>query len=62
MDRSKYNLRTKDVAHILDCSPDDVGVAAKKEKLKGIRNGKYWFFRLQDVEVYMKKREREGEG
>jgi hypothetical protein len=51
----KRNLKSKDVAHILDMSPDDVIVLARTEKLKGIKKGKYWFFRFQDVESYRKK-------
>ena len=56
----KYNLRSKDVAHLLDCSPDEVGVLAKTGKLHGVKKGKLWLFRLQDVEAYRRKWEREG--
>jgi len=58
MDRAKHNLRSKDVAHVLDCSPDDVVRLAQTDKLKAIKKGKYWFFRLQDVENFKKKRDR----
>jgi hypothetical protein len=48
-------LRAKDVAHLLDCCPDDVIEAARKEELKGIKRGRFWQFRFQDVESYRKK-------
>ncbi len=48
-------LKSKDVAYLLDCSPDDVILLAKTELLKGKKKGKYWVFRFQDVERYRKK-------
>jgi hypothetical protein len=51
MNRTKYILRSKDVAHLLDCLPDEVGVLAKTGKLHGVKKGKIWLFRLQDVEA-----------
>ena len=48
-------LRSKDVAHILDLPPDDVIYLARKGKLRGIKEGKYWKFRLRDVKYYQKR-------
>jgi len=48
-------LRSKDVAHILDLPPDDVIYLARKGKLRGIKEGKYWKFRLRDVKFYQKR-------
>ena len=48
-------LRSKDVAHILDLPPDDVIYLARKGKLRGVKEGKYWKFRLRDVKFYQKK-------
>jgi len=48
-------LRSKDVAYLLDCSPDDVTELAKEKKLKGIKQGRFWQFRFQDIESYRKK-------
>jgi hypothetical protein len=53
--KKAHLLRSKDVAHLLDCSPDDVIDLARKEKLKGVKQGRYWGFRFQDVESYRKK-------
>ena len=48
-------LRSKDVAHILDCSPDDIIELAKKGKLKATKAGRFWRFRQADVVAYKKK-------
>ena len=48
-------LRSKDVAHILDLPPDDVIYLARKGKLRGVKEGKYWKFRLRDVKFYQKR-------
>jgi hypothetical protein len=48
-------LRSKDVAHILDLPPDDVICLARKGKLRGVKEGKYWKFRLRDVSYYQRR-------
>ena len=50
-------LRSKDIAHLLDIAPDDVLVLARKGKLKGNKDGRFWKFRLSDVKAYQKKNE-----
>ena len=52
-------LRSKDVAHILDCSPDDVMDLARKGKLPAIKEGRLWKFRLSDVAAYKSKEAKE---
>ncbi len=52
-------LRSKDVAHILDLPPDDVIYLARKGKLRGVKEGKYWKFRLRDVKYYQKNLQRD---
>jgi hypothetical protein len=52
-------LKSKDVAHILDLPPDDVIYLARKGKLRGVKEGKYWKFRLRDVKYFQKKRAKE---
>ena len=61
MPAQKRLFRSKDVAHILDMSPDDVILLARTGKLKAIKKGRYWMFRFQDVQSYKKKMMREGE-
>lgn len=48
-------LKSRDVAHILDCSPDDVIMLARKGKLRAKKEGKYWLYRYADVMKYRKK-------
>jgi hypothetical protein len=52
-------LRSKDVAHILNLPPDDVIYLARKGKLRGIKEGKYWKFRLRDVKFYQQRATKE---
>ena len=49
-------LELKDVAHILDCSPVDVVALVTKGKLKAIKKGQYWVFRLSDVASFKRQR------
>jgi len=42
-------LRARDVAHILDCSPDDVYPLINAGELKASKVGRLWKFRLEDV-------------
>ena len=48
-------LRSKDVAHILDCSPDEVVELAKAGKLKAEKRGRLWQFRRTDVMAYKRR-------
>jgi len=57
--KSETLLRSKDVAHILDLPPDDVIYLARKGKLRGVKEGKYWKFRLRDVKYYQKRLEKD---
>jgi excisionase family DNA binding protein len=52
-------LKSKDVAHILDCSPDDVALLAQKNELKGTKQGRLWKFHPQDVAAYKHRVEQE---
>ena len=55
MPAMKPLLRSKDVAHILDMSPDDVIELARKGKLKATKQGRYWLFRPSDAMAYRKQ-------
>ena len=59
MGTNGYFLRSKDVAHILDCSPDYAVELAQRRKLKAIKVGRFWSFSLTDVKAYKSKQERE---
>jgi len=52
-------LKSKDVAHILDCSPDDVHLLVYRGDLPGTKVGRFWRYRLEDVMEYKRKMEQE---
>jgi excisionase family DNA binding protein len=51
-------LKSRDVAWILDWSPDDVNVLARKGELKAFKQGRNWRFREADVVAYKKRMEK----
>jgi excisionase family DNA binding protein len=55
-------LRTKDVAHVLDCSPDDVIELCKKGKLQAFRVGRFWRITPSAVKRYVRSLEGGGKG
>ena len=55
----EHKLRAREVAHILDMSPDDVLELAHRGKLKGEKQGHWWRFNLAAVESYKKTEELE---
>jgi excisionase family DNA binding protein len=55
MAKKESLLRSKDVAHILDCSPDDVIELARRGKLRASKQGRFWRFKHTDVLTYKKK-------
>jgi hypothetical protein len=54
---SKVLLRSRDVAWILDCSPDEVVELVKRRKLKATKKGRFWMYRPEDVEAYGREQE-----
>ena len=52
MAESEYVLRSKDVAKILDCSPDDVIELVHKKKLRATKAGRIWRYSHEDVNAY----------
>jgi excisionase family DNA binding protein len=59
MSNGKSLLRSKDVAHILDCSPDDVIELARRGKIRAEKQGRFWRFRERDITAYVKKQKKE---
>jgi hypothetical protein len=55
MSKNGYVLRSRDVAHILDCSPDEVIELAQNRKLKATKEGRFWKYRPEDVVAYKKR-------
>jgi len=50
-------LRTKDVAHVLDCSPDDVIEMCRKGKLQAFKVGRFWRITPSAVKRYVRQLE-----
>jgi excisionase family DNA binding protein len=50
-------LKTRDIAVLLDMSPDSVNDLARKGVLKGYKSGNQWRFRRKDIERFL---DREG--
>jgi excisionase family DNA binding protein len=48
-------LKTRDLAIILDLSPDVVNDMARRGHLKGFKSGNQWRFRRRDVERYIER-------
>ena len=51
-------LTSREVAWILDCSPDDVNVLARQGELKAFKQGRFWRFLEADVVAYKKRMEK----
>lgn len=58
MKENKECLGSKDVAWILDLSPDDVVESAGQKKLVGAETGRLLRFRPDDVETYKKQQQK----
>ena len=48
-------LKTRDLALILDMSPDAVNDLARKGVIRGYKSGNQWRFRRKDVEKFLSK-------
>ena len=48
-------LKSRDLAVLLDLSPDAVNDLARRGILKGFKSGNQWRFRRKDVERYMER-------
>lgn len=48
-------LRTRDLAILLDMSPDAVNDMARKGIVKGYKSGNQWRFRRKDIEKYLER-------
>jgi len=46
-------LRTRDLAILLDMSPDAVNDLARKGVVKGYKSGNQWRFRRKDIEKFL---------
>ena len=56
-----YFLRSRDVAHILDLTPDQVSELAHKGDLKAMKQGRLWRFRFNEVMAFKRRKAEEEE-
>lgn len=59
LERDEELLNSKQVAMILDMSPDTVNEFARKNILPAFKKGKQWRFRKRDISVFFKKQSRD---
>ncbi len=52
-------LKTRDLAILLDLSPDAVNDLARRGVLKGYKSGNQWRFRRKDVERYVEREKKQ---
>jgi helix-turn-helix protein len=55
LEREEELLNSKQVAVILDMSPDTVNEFARKNILPAFKKGKQWRFRKRDISIFYKK-------
>ena len=55
MERDDAILNSKDVALILDMSPDTVNEFARKSILPGFKKGRQWRFRRRDITSFKRQ-------
>ena len=55
MERDEAILNSKDVARILDMSPDTVNEFARKSILPGFKKGRQWRFRKRDISMFKRR-------
>jgi len=48
-------LNSKEVAEILDCSPDTVNELARKSVLPAVKKGRQWLFRKRDIASFKRQ-------
>ena len=59
LERDEELLNSKQVAVILDMSPDTVNEFARKNILPAFKKGKQWRFRRRDISLFYKRQPKE---
>jgi excisionase family DNA binding protein len=55
LDTEETLLNSKEVAEILDCSPDTVNELARKSILPAFKKGRQWRFRKRDITSFKRQ-------
>lgn len=59
LEREEDLLNSREVARILDLSPDTVNEFARKNLLPAFKQGKQWRFRKRDISSFNKRQTRD---
>ncbi|MGE5818295.1 MAG: helix-turn-helix domain-containing protein [Deltaproteobacteria bacterium] len=59
LEREEDLLNSRQVAVILDLSPDTVNEFARKNILPAFKKGKQWRFRKRDISIFYKRQSKE---
>lgn len=59
VEREEELLNSREVARILDLSPDTVNEFARKNILPAFKKGKQWRFRRRDITTFNRRQSRE---
>ena len=55
VEKDEAVLNSREVAHILDLSPDTVNELARKSVLPAFKRGRQWRFRKRDIVSYQRE-------
>jgi excisionase family DNA binding protein len=55
LDGDDILLNSKEVAQILDCSPDTVNELARRSALPAFKKGRQWRFRKRDIASFKRQ-------
>jgi excisionase family DNA binding protein len=55
MERDDGILNSKEVARLLDLSPDTVNEFARRSLIPGFKKGRQWRFRRRDVAAFLRQ-------
>lgn len=58
VDKLPSILRSRDLARLLDTSPDAVNDLARRGVIKAYKSGNQWRFRRKDVERFLAKKDK----
>ncbi len=58
-EKEEVLLNSRQVAALLELSPDTVNELARKNVLPGVKRGRQWRFRRQDVTLFKKQQQKQ---
>lgn len=58
-EKEEVLLNSRQVAALLELSPDTVNELARKDILPGVKRGRQWRFRRQDITLFKKQQQKQ---